>query len=128
MLLDHLEVNLGVPKYISTYWYPPLFAFSNLKLGLEYKVLSNSLSLKLAPISTYWHPPFFAFSDSELWLEYKCSQTYNSIAMSNLLRVLFTHYIPKVFFITSNENAHHYIKLVALKTRKGRRISRHKLV
>lgn len=48
--------------------------------------------------------------------------------MSNLLKVLFTHYIPKVFFITSDENAHLNTNLVAKNNPNRRSIRRPKVV
>ena len=48
--------------------------------------------------------------------------------MLNLLRVLFTHYIPKVFFDTRNKNSVLNANLVAKKNPKRRRISRPKVV
>lgn len=48
--------------------------------------------------------------------------------MLNLLQVLFIHYIPKAFFVTSNENAHLNTNPIAKKTPKRRRIGRPKVV
>jgi len=48
--------------------------------------------------------------------------------MSNLLRVLFTYYIPKVFFVTNNENAHLNTNPVAKKNPKRRITGRPKVV